>query len=154
MNPQLLPVQKLVLRRLPWVTPVLLGLAWSWPAGAMTSTSTSELRGWHLQSSEMNCTVEIACKRPTADGTSLTLLWSCTATKKVNHPKEAQSQLFWNGGMVPGIMTLLDPEGRRRRLDFGLEGLPDLMNTTARLQLKMDGALISRTLNPLEQGNC
>lgn len=154
MNPHLLPIRKPAPRRLRWVTHALLGLAWSWPTWAMTSAGTSVLKGWHLQLAGMNCKVDRACNRPTANGTALTLFWSCNATERANHPREAQWQLFWNGGMAPGILTLLDPEGRQRRLDFDLDGLPDRMNTPARLQLKMDGALISRTLNPLKYGNC
>jgi hypothetical protein len=51
-------------------------------------------------------------------------------------------------------MTALDQHARRWQLDFELDGMQDRTKTAARLQLTMDGALISRTIKPLEHGDC
>lgn len=154
MSQSLLLVRKPTPTRGRCVMSALLGLAWGVPSLAMTSASTSALTGWHLQLREMNCTVERVCNRPTTNGNALTLFWSCAETERAHRPQQAHWQLFSNGSVISGHMTALDSHARRWQLDFELDGMLDRTKTAARLQLTMDGALISRTINPLEYGDC
>ena len=154
MSQSLLLLRKSNSTRGRWLMSALLGLAWGVPSWAMTSASTSVLTGWHLKLREMDCTVERVCNRPTTSGTALTLFWSCTDMERVHRPQQAHWQLFRNGSVISGRVTPLDPEARRWQLDFDLDGMPDRTKIAARLQLTMDGALINRTINPLEHGDC
>jgi hypothetical protein len=74
--------------------------------------------------------------------------------ERANRPQQAHWRLFRNGSVISGRMTALDQHARRWQLDFELDGMQDRTKTAARLQLTMDGALISRTIKPLEHGDC
>lgn len=133
---------------------VLLLFIWGTTPWAAISTSQSGMVGWRLQMGALDCTLERVCRRPMPSGERLVLAWRCAATDTPGPHPEPEWQLIWPGGRALGSVDRTDPEGRHQQVWFDLEGWRVRQPLSARLQLTMDGALISRTITPFGQGAC